>query len=63
MALANNPPNISFRRNLVGPKLAWQNLIDRLTNVQLRDISMCSNGISIKPASFLYAQRTMRLSI
>jgi hypothetical protein len=40
MALANNPPNISFRRNLVGPKLiAWQNLIDRLTNVQLRDIS------------------------
>jgi hypothetical protein len=39
MVLANNPPNISFRRNLVGPKLiAWLNLIDRLANVKLRDI-------------------------
>jgi hypothetical protein len=37
MVQPNNPPNISFRRNLVGPNLiAWQNLIDRLTNVQLR---------------------------
>jgi hypothetical protein len=36
--LESNPPNVTFRRNLYGPRLAsWENLLQRLASVQLID--------------------------
>jgi hypothetical protein len=34
--LESNPPNVTFRRNLLGPRLVfWEALLQRLANVQL----------------------------
>jgi hypothetical protein len=34
--LGSNPPNMTFRRNLFGPRLvSWKSLLQRLANVQL----------------------------
>ena len=34
--LADNPPNVTFRRDLIGPRLAaWHELLQRLANVNL----------------------------
>jgi hypothetical protein len=34
--LESNPPNMTFRRNLFGPRLvSWESLLQRLANVQL----------------------------
>jgi hypothetical protein len=36
--LESNPPNVTFRRNLYGPRLvSWENLLQRLASVQLTD--------------------------
>jgi hypothetical protein len=36
--LESNPPNVTFRRNLYGPRLvSWENLLQRLASVQLID--------------------------
>jgi hypothetical protein len=34
--IGSNPPNVMFRRNLLGPRLvSWEALLQRLSNVQL----------------------------
>jgi hypothetical protein len=44
--LQSNPPNMSFRRNLYGPRLvSWEALLQRLAHVQLREEKM--NSIEI----------------
>jgi hypothetical protein len=35
--MANSPPDVSFRRDLIGPWLAaWNALLQRLANIQLK---------------------------
>jgi hypothetical protein len=36
--MESNPPNVTFRRNLYGPRLvSWEALLQRLANVNLTD--------------------------
>src|SRR5664279_197536 len=36
--LSQNPPNVTFRRNLIGDKWdAWLHLVERLMNISLND--------------------------
>jgi hypothetical protein len=36
--LESNPPNVTFKRNLYGPRpFSWENLLHRLASVQLTD--------------------------
>jgi hypothetical protein len=36
--LDSNPPNVTFRRNLYGPRLvSWEALLQRVANVQLTE--------------------------
>jgi hypothetical protein len=38
LTLVTNPPNVTFRRNLYGPRLvSWENLLQHLVSVQLTD--------------------------
>jgi hypothetical protein len=38
VVLGSNPPNVTFRRDLNGPRLAsWHALLERLANIQLTD--------------------------